>query len=312
MNLQIYNNYVQLIAKHHSLTKAAAVAGVSQPALSAGLSALENKLGFTIFDRKTIPLTFTEKGLLYYEYLKKLDVLEKEFNQQIEALDCNASRSFSIGGPTAYVESIITSALCRKDCPFSDCSITIRSAPITSLIEQVSRKELDCFISTTENLPDNFEKRLLRHEQIYLVINKNNPLASKLTECQLNEQVRTGRGPVSNDYSVLSNEAFVTLERNQPMQRQMDDFFKKYSITPSHVMTVNQVSTAVNLAIRGYGICMASEASLRSHSDLSAVNLYRLPDIIMGRNIYVAYEKDYFMPVACRDFIDYLVKLENV
>lgn len=305
MNLQIYNRYVLLIAEHHSLTKAAAAAGVSQPALSSGLSALENKLGFTIFDRKTIPLTVTEKGALYCNYLEKAEALERELYQKIEALDNKSSHSFSIGGPTAYVESIITAALCRPNCPFTDYDITIRSGQLSSLIDQVSRNELNCFISTTDNLPPSFEKRLLRHEEIFLVIHKSNPVNEKFKD-------RLGNNlPNKPDFSALSGEVFITLERNQPIQRQMENFFTKYSISPSHCITVNQVSTALNLAIRGFGICMASEASLRSHSNLSDVNLYKLPDIIMGRNIFLAYSKDNFLPVACNDFINYLIDIEK-
>lgn len=305
MNLQIYNRYVRLIAEHRSLTKAAAVAGVSQPALSSGLSALENKLGFTIFDRKTIPLSLTEKGAIYCNYLEKSDALERELYQKIEALDSKSSRSFSIGGPTAYVESIITSALCRPDCPFTNYDITIRSGPISNLIDQVSHNELNCFISTTDNLPPNFEKRLLCHEQIFLVIHKDNPINGKFKNCSNNNL------PNKPDFSALSGEVFITLEQNQPIQRQMENFFAEYSITPSHCITVNQISTALNLAIRGFGICMASESSLRSHSNLSDVNLYKLPDIIMGRNIYVAYAKNCILPAACSEFIDYLINIEK-
>ena len=312
MNVQIYNRYVLLIAEYKSITRAAAAAGVSQPALSSGLSALENKLGFEIFCRKSIPFTFTDKGLLYYEYIKKTEALEKDFRSQIDALDNGGHESFSIGGPTAYVESIITTALCRSDCDFRDCNITIRNAPLAGLIEQCSRNELDCFISTTDNIPSDFEKRLLKHEQIYLVIHRDNPVNARLEQFRLADFRQDTQHPDRTfDYSILSGERFIVLERNLPMQRQMEELFAHYGICPSGYITVNQVSTALNLALRGYGICMASEASLLSHSDLSAVCIYALPDIIMGRNIYVAYNKNALLPTACRGFIDYLVQLNG-
>ena len=46
--MDAYEHYVLAIQKHGNLTLAAKAIGVSQPALSAGLNALEKKLDFLI------------------------------------------------------------------------------------------------------------------------------------------------------------------------------------------------------------------------------------------------------------------------
>ena len=44
MDRRVYDNYVLQIVEHGTLSKAAAFLGISQPALSSGLTALENEL----------------------------------------------------------------------------------------------------------------------------------------------------------------------------------------------------------------------------------------------------------------------------
>ena len=79
MDRRVYDNYVIQIVEHGNLSKAAAHLGISQPALSSGLTALENELGFKIFNRRKVPITFTPEGELYFDYLKRMQVLADDF-----------------------------------------------------------------------------------------------------------------------------------------------------------------------------------------------------------------------------------------
>ena len=90
----------------------------------------------------------------------------------------------------------------------------------------------------------------------------------------------------------------------------MNKFFEDNCITPKNRITVNQVSTALRLSAKGGGISFVSEGALEN-ADLSRICVYPLPDTISGRSIYVAYDRELFMPVACKDFIHYLIDHKN-
>jgi len=66
------------------------------------------------------------------------------------------------------------------------------------------------------------------------------------------------------------------------------------------------VSTAVSLALKGEGICIASDSALEDTLDLSGICIYALPEHISGRSIYIAYNKDLFIPDACQMLLEYL------
>lgn len=307
MDKRVYDRYIIQIAEQGSLTKAASNLGISQPALSSGLTNLENELGFKIFNRRSIPITFTPEGEIYFKYIKRLQVLTEDFGRRINECREEADSKAAIGGPVAYVESLVTDAVIefRKKKP--EYQVAIKCSPLSELIEMASKGEIGCFVSTCDDIPNRFEKQLIKKEAVYLCIPRCNPLNDQIRGYQTNP----GKGGNYFDYSILDGEEFIFLEDNQPMQIQAEEFFEKYGIAPVNKVTVNQVSTAVNLAIKGEGICFASEAALAGNIDLSNICIYALPDNISGRNIYIAYDKELFMSAACKEFIQYLVN-DNV
>lgn len=303
MDRRVYDNYIIQIVKQGNLSKAAAHLGISQPALSSGLTALEKELGFKIFNRKRVPITFTPEGELYYDYIMKMQVLSDDFQQRLESLREESGGKAVIGGPVAYVESMVTDAVIqlRKDNP--DYQVAIKCSPLSELIDMATKGEVNCFISTSEEMPKNFEKQLIKKEKVYLCIPSDNPVNEQLTEYK----VQPGETGESFDFSVLDGEEFVFLEEGQPLREQMEKFFYEYGVTPENRIIVNQVSTAVNMAIKGEGICIASEYALEGNVNLNSVCIYPLPDTISGRNIYIAYNKELFMPDACKALIKHLI-----
>ena len=302
MDRRVYDNYIIQIVNQGNLSKAAAYLGISQPALSSGLTALENELGFKIFYRKRVPIAFTPEGKLYYDYIMKMQVLTEDFQQRLDSYREESGSKVTIGGPVAYVESLVTDAVIqlRKENPRFQAAI--KCSPLPELIDMASKGEINCFISTSEEIPKNFEKQLIKKEKVYLCIPRDNPVNEKLEEYR----VKPGQSGEKFDFSILDGEEFVFLEEGQPLREQMEKFFSEYGVAPENKIVVNQVSTAVNMTIKGEGICIASEYALEGNVNLENVCIYPLPDTISGRNIYIAYNKELFMPDACKGLIQHL------
>ena len=303
MDRRVYDNYVIQIVEHGNLSKAAAHLGISQPALSSGLTALEKELGFKIFNRRKVPITFTPEGELYFDYLKRMQVLADDFWQRLDNYHEEQNSRVTIGGPVAYVESIVTDAVSalRKEHP--NYRIDIKCSPLAELIDMSLKGEINCFVSTSEEIPKNFEIKRIKQEKIYLCVPKDNPLNKKIAKYQ----VRPGESGEPFDYSLLDDEEFIFLEQGQPLQDQMETFFEESGIAVRNKITVNQVSTAVGLVIKGQACCFASEGALEGSRELGSICVYPLPESISGRNIYVAYNKELFMSDACRELIGHLV-----
>ena len=174
--MKSYDNYVLQIFKDGSLTRAAESLGISQPALSLGLNKLEKELGFKIFNRRTMPLRLTAEGQIYYDFIQRIKILNEDFDFRIAALRKDYNDKVVVGGPEAYVGGIVTIAVKRLLDLYPHFSVGVKSASISQLIDLASNREIDCFISTTDNLPSNFVQLPIKDEKLYLCIPRKNPL----------------------------------------------------------------------------------------------------------------------------------------
>jgi DNA-binding transcriptional LysR family regulator len=70
MDLRLLEAF-RAVVDHRSVTNAAAVLGVTQPAVSAQIARLEQELGFSLFDRGAGRLKPTPEGVLFYAEASK-------------------------------------------------------------------------------------------------------------------------------------------------------------------------------------------------------------------------------------------------
>lgn len=290
MDRSVYDKYVFMIAEQGSLTKAAAALGISQPALSSGLTVLEKSLGYKLFNRRTVPVSFTPEGEVYYSYIQRVRVLNADLEKRIGALSDESENRAVIGGPAVYVESMLAEAVIQLGKRNPEYRFSLKTASLPELIRAASTGEIHCFVSTSAALPEHFTRIPVRHESLYLVIPEDDPAFA-------------GGEP---DYSLLNGKKMIFLEENQPLQKSINEFFDRFSIRMESAVTVNQVSTALSLALRGGGICIASGESLNEKVNLQGVRIWPLPDETFGRTIYIAYDSELHMPRACRSLIGLL------
>ena len=78
--------YVCTLAQTGSLSKAAQLLFISQPALSLYISNLEKQLGIQLFDRIGKHFTLTYAGELYVEQAKKMLAMKETFDSKISEL----------------------------------------------------------------------------------------------------------------------------------------------------------------------------------------------------------------------------------
>ena len=84
--MELAETYVYAIYQTRNFSKAAQMLYITQSSLSSTVKKLENKLGFTIFDRSKSPITMTPEGLIYIEYLAEKLENEENLKKRIKLL----------------------------------------------------------------------------------------------------------------------------------------------------------------------------------------------------------------------------------
>lgn len=300
--MEIEHHFVLVISQCGSLTKAAQLLNVSQPALTMRLNNIENKLGFLIFDRRLSPIKVTEAGKIYIDYLKKNEAMFTEYMGRINNVLRQENSHVSIGGPSVYLETVVASAIMSLREDYPDVSIELRIGALSELIEQAHESRIDFFISTSGDLPGEFRTIELGQEQLCICIPQNWSVNNEIRSCQITAD-HEGH---CFDYSLLDGQNFIGMEAKQPMQKKLIQFFETYGITPMQLTTVNQVSSCLRFAAMGAGICLASREGIIPYLDGDELAFYPLPACFSERKIYLAYDVNHQLTQPCVRLIDIL------
>lgn len=291
--------YVMETLRVGSLTGAARELGISQPALTSGLNALEAKLGFKIFDRSTKPVSLTPEGRVYVTYLEKSETLKRECYEQIEDIRGTGAKNIVIGGPAVYAQTFIANAVtCFRE-KNKDCVIHIKTKSLPELIEDTKRGEMDCFICTSGDIPKGLMLKPMEKEKRFLCVPAHWEINEKLSE--------------DMNYSLLSGLDYISLYDELPLQQEMNIFFKKKKVKTKVSVYVNQVSTGVRLAANGVGYAIATQAALEAMGDIiDSLKIYPLSLDIDDRNIYVAYNSERYVSKALEQFMEILLRKKEI
>ena len=157
------------VAEEGSITAAASVLGVAQPALSASIRRLENDLGQQLFERLPRGVTLTETGRYLlpkvYEIFGVLGKLQIELNQ----IGFEPSGEVSIGLPPSVSVVMTQPLLHRLSTRFPNVSLRIVEAMSGYLYDWVGTGDLDIAITFNCQDTDTVITRPIMQEEMMLI-----------------------------------------------------------------------------------------------------------------------------------------------
>jgi LysR family nitrogen assimilation transcriptional regulator len=161
--------YFVRVAEDGSLTKAAGVLRVAQPALTRQIRLLERELGVALFNRTARGMQLTEEG----EYLRgsvagPLRTLELAL-QNVRSLSPRIEGNFAIGMPSSLVEILATPLLLRMNSDFPNIKLRIMEGITGSLIDWLHRGMLDFALLEEESRDERLTDLPLCSERLVIV-----------------------------------------------------------------------------------------------------------------------------------------------
>lgn len=179
------NQFYQLvaIADTGTLSKAAEVVHISQPALTRSIQKLEAEWNVTLFDRQKNKITLNQTGELAVQYARRvLDDVEN-MTKVIQAYE-RSLRTISIGscapGPLLELYPILTER-------FSGMTISSEMRNPDILLPELEKNTYQLIITTHPIEAPNMICREFRTEQLYLTVPPAHPLANRHSGIYLEE-----------------------------------------------------------------------------------------------------------------------------
>ncbi len=169
------------VAELLHVTEAAKRLHIAQPALSQSIRTLERNLDVKLFLRKNKRMALTDAGRAFLaEARKSIDQFE-----YAKAIARSAERGvvgkFSIGfGPTAGL-GILPAILRKFRGLYPDVELVLREVGTEGQLQGVERRELDVAIGYTRADEAKFSSRVLRTEELVVLLPREHPLAANET-----------------------------------------------------------------------------------------------------------------------------------
>lgn len=302
-------DFFEEIVKCGSITEAAMNLYISQPALSAKLRHLEERIGASLIDRSSYPLRPTEIGKLYLETLRKHREIDDEFVKKTVDLGNLSAGSVTVGGAHYITFSVLLEGTDAFQKKYPGIRVNIVEANSADLDARLLSGELD-FILDYDFHPDSEIAVPLMEEEIFLCVPEKCDIRPAGTVALSREDVLThsraylSAAPVS--LLPFADRRFVLLRPGNNMQAHSRDLFDHENLKPNVILETDQLVTAYYAASRGYGLTFVTDHILRNTEAGGAVRFYRLPGELSRRNLFMIRAAKNYRSLAATAFWDTL------
>src|SRR4051794_1942869 len=131
------------VADRGSFSAAAEALGVSQPAVSQQIRALEREIGEPLLDRGGRRARLTERGVMVHRYAQRMLALSDEFQRELADGDGELSGSLVVGSSTGLGEHVLPLLLGGFRAEHPKVTVSLRIEATSTVIDRVLARELE-------------------------------------------------------------------------------------------------------------------------------------------------------------------------
>lgn len=268
------------VAEYENFTKAAKELCISQPAISNHIKAVEEELGFKIFERGTSGIHLTEKGAIVIKYISQMNSIAESLKQAL-ASDKLSATALRVGITHTVESSLVVDAIAKylnKSTP--GVSIRITSGTSKSLYKQLKNGEIDFIIMEGSYNDPDLNNVMLGTDSLVLVTSPSNHLASKntVTLDEMKEENLIMRLPDSNTMKTFAN---ALKERS----KSLSDF--------NIILEIDNIATIKDLIRRDFGVSILAKSVCQDEVRKGKLAILNIENISMVREMNLVYPKDF-------------------
>ena len=268
------------VAEYENFTKAAKELCISQPAISNHIKAVEEELGFKIFERGTSGIHLTEKGAIVIKYISQMNSIAESLKQAL-ASDKLSATALRVGITHTVESSLVVDAIAKylnKSTP--GVSIRITSGTSKSLYKQLKNGEIDFIIMEGSYNDPDLNNVMLGTDSLVLVTSPSNHLASKntVTLDEMKEENLIMRLPDSNTMKTFAS---ALKERS----KSLSDF--------NIILEIDNIATIKDLIRRNFGVSILAKSVCLDEVRKGKLAILNIENISMVREMNLVYPKDF-------------------
>lgn len=289
MNLHALRLF-HVIATTGSVTRAAELLNISQPAITAQVKKFERELSLTLLQPKGRGIALTEAGKELVPLAKRLFSVELQIEQF-----CQDFRSGSRGHirlAATYLPShfLLPAWLARYKQQYEGVEMSITTTNSSDALKQLLNMEVDIAIygGLPEESPDEIQTEELFRDELWFVVSPDHRFAN--LHISLDEMMR---------------EPFVMREEGSSTRERLLALCRTHSApSPRIALQFNGLHEAITAVIAGYGANFVSSLVVREYVERGELSRVYVEGIQLQNIIAVCTRKQEPLSAAAMNFVD--------
>lgn len=257
---------------------------ISEPSLSRSMSALENELGISLFEKKGRNVSLTKAGRLFLSHAEIIlsDISHAEQKMHEIATD---GGHIDIGyvGPLAqnYLPKMIRAFLENEE--NKNVNFNFYRGYTHQLIEGLKSKTYDIVFGAKLSDEKDIEFVPIIQQKMVVIVPKNHPIARLDTV----------------DHSIFYREKVLSYDKTSGLGKETRDYFTKYDIDVPVSFEFPDEPSIASFVAAGFGIALVADVDAVHRDDLAIKELVEDEQVI--HSIYMAYLRGtYVLPAITR------------
>ncbi len=273
------------VVEQGSFTRAAAVCGYSQSAVSQNVKALEQETGVTLLRRQKDGVQLTQDGAEFYPYILAVFQSEQALERKRQETMGLQNSVIRIGTFTSVSRNLLPPKMKAFKQRYPQVRFVLRQGEYTSIPQWIRQGDID-FGFVNQDAVEGLETRLLYEDHMLAVLPQGHPLEQ--------EERLTLRQ--------LSREPLILLDEGE--HSVLLDAFRQAGLTPNLAYEVYDDYSILSMVRQGLGISVLYEKVVAGFEQgLSLRPILEAP----RRRVALSWLSWETMPYAARRFAEFLV-----
>ena len=286
--------YVIVLARAGSFSKAAIELNISQPSLSQYVKKIEQEVGAPLFIRAGGNIRLTDVGRAFVDAGEKILSAEKDLENKISALKNYSTGTLSVGISHSRTTSKFPSVIKKFKERFPGVCVVINERTLGDVFECAERGDIDFAIVPAPYDKNVFDAKEILKEKLFIAVPQK--MLSELNVTDGSIKVRD-----------LDGLPFIVGKSSQAVQSRLDEIIKKHGIFIVPQVMVKRLEMQREMVKNGIGIALLPKKA----TEEDGIVYLSLQDEKIEREIVAIYRKDGELSFVGQEFIRFLQEAYN-
>ena len=280
------------VVDRRSFSEAAAHLGVTQPAVSLQVRALEERLGRRLLDRSGRRVEPTEAGLVLYRSAQRMLQAERQLIEEFaEEESGRLHGALAIGASTGPGAHLVPLLLCEFQRLHPALSVSLTVSDTQTVIEDVAERQLELGVVGALRRHRSLDFEPLGRDEIVLAVPPQHPFAGR--EVSLED---------------LRGETHIVMQEGAGVRQVIEDELRRAGVRLRDLerrIELGLQESVKSAVAAGYGVAFISRTAIEGELSAGTLALARVSGLEVVRQLYVVRARGRAATRAAQAFLDF-------